>query len=68
MLILECVKQRKELKKRKKKKKGTWNGRMARMGHCPFFGLCRDKESLSQQGFLGTVSRQAIPCCDRVRR
>ena len=38
------------------------------MGCCPFSGLCRDRESLSRQGFLSLVSRQAIPCHDRAHR
>ena len=45
MLILECV----ETKKKGGGGGGVWgwNGRMARMGYCPFSGLYHDRESLS---------------------
>ena len=51
---------------RKKQGKMELDGRMARMGYYPFSGLCRNKESLSQQGSLGVVLRRAFPCHDRV--
>ena len=38
---------------------------MTRMGYYLFFGLCRDRESLSRQGSSGVVSRRAFPYCDR---
>ena len=31
-------------KKKKKKKRGNWRCRKARVGNCPFPGLCRNKE------------------------
>ena len=53
MLILECV---------ETKKKGGVEWQDGQNGLLPIFW------SLSQQGFLSLVSRQAIPCRDRARR
>ena len=47
-------------RKKKKKKKGNWRCRKARVGYCPFSGFCRDKEFSVAIEFSGFVSQQWV--------
>ena len=63
MLNLECV----QPTRKKNKIKGGWSAG-GQNGLLPIMRPRSRQRSMLRQGFLGVVSRQAVPCRDRLHR